>query len=137
MAKRGHRKRKNRARRRGGGQVNGAPMKICQPHWDELRRAIRDRGLEQYVSKDGADAAARLVRSMEEKQSKANFDPLMAAHTAILSNALRIGGLYILAPAEGGGLRCPICHLKRPEWIDYAANDQLMTARELGLVPTA
>ena len=121
-------------------------MKFCEAHWDRLREAIKVRGLEGLVSKDGQEAAAKMVVELEEGSSKTTFDPLLGAHNAILSNTLRIAGLVILGADEKGEHYCPICYLTQNcacglgekcdffGWIDRAADDVRDHAVSLGLV---
>ena len=115
-------------------------MKMCQSHWDKLRAAIADRGLDKFVSADGLAAINALVAGRP--------DPLLAAHNAIVGNAASKVGIAVMQQNEDGSDRCPICYLKQlslaaprcecgdpactPEsraegfeqWIDFAANDQ-------------
>ena len=79
-------------------------MKFCQPHWDDLRVAIRDRGLEQLVARSGAAAAKRLASEVQGRATDATYDPLMAAHNLILGNGLRVFGAGLMF-----GDRCPLC----------------------------
>jgi hypothetical protein len=78
-------------------------MKMCQPHWDKLRDAIKSRGLYGMVATDGAQAARDL--------GEGRPDPLMAAHNAIVGNALNRAGLAVVSPNEDGSERCPLCFL--------------------------
>jgi hypothetical protein len=105
-------------------------MKFCQDHWDRLRAAIADRGLDGLVARGGAAAAANVVSEIKEGSNPENFDPLMGAHWAIASNAMefikRAGGnpLYLMfdgledpvtgyaAEYEGRTWpRCPLCYI--------------------------
>jgi hypothetical protein len=114
---------------------------MCQSHWDKLRDALKVRGLYGMVAQDGAQAARDLADGRP--------DPLMAAHNAIVGNALDTAGLAVMTPNDDGSERCPLCYLKAlslaapgcecsdptctPEsraerferWIDCAADDQL------------
>ena len=113
-------------------------MKMCQHHWDMLRKAINERGLSSFVSKSGEVA----VESLKENK----FEPLLGAHNAITMNTLSTVGLSIMAPNEDGTETCPICFLmscpcddpecskKYEGWINRAADDQVDIARELGLL---
>ncbi len=51
-------------------------MKICQAHWDRLRAAIKERGLEHLVAKDGATAMMHAVTELEGREAENDFDPL-------------------------------------------------------------
>lgn len=111
-------------------------MRICEKHWDMLRTAIDERGLSKFVSRDGQAAAEKIKAQMQRQAPEETFDPLLAANISIWSNALEIGGMYLLS-----GDYCPICeseaHGSHPGdwWINHAADDQLNKAREMGLVP--
>jgi hypothetical protein len=112
-------------------------MRFCQAHWEALRAAIRERGLERFVARDGEDLAA--------KGRAAGFEPLIGAHNAIVQNAIGVAGLAILDGAES----CPLCFLiagcgcktkgnQGPcdftRWVDRAAADQLAEAKDRGLL---
>lgn len=86
-------------------------MKFCMDHWNELRGAIRDRGLESLVATSGQQAAAQTVAQLEGDKSAKTFDPLMAAHWAIVNRAMGMVGLAIMAPNDDGTDRCPLCFL--------------------------
>lgn len=116
-------------------------MKFCQPHWDELRAALDERGLSHLIAKDGKQAVKNLAAELTEGRSVENYDPLMAAHNAILNNVMGVVGIEVMYPNEDGSDRCPLCFLttehkagcKDPtceidsydDWIDRAADDQL------------
>ena len=103
-------------------------MQFCQPHWDELRAAVDERGLATLVSADGEHAMARMKSEIEGSESAASFDPLIYAHNAVFTNALRMFGISAM---DG----CPLCDPPAPDWvIARAADDALACAKELGLV---
>lgn len=107
-------------------------MKMCADHWSKLRNAIDARGLAGLIPKSGEEAATRLAAGQ--------FDPLISAHNALLSNVLSTCGLAAL----GDG--CPLCLVIDTcacgegaacvylTWIDRASDDQLAAARAKGLV---
>jgi len=111
-------------------------MKLCLPHWNQLKEAIEATGLSKYVAPDGKAAIRNLVGGLEGKPERDVFDPLMAANLAIWSNALDKGGLYMMT-----GDYCPICesekagYRKADWWIEHAVNDQIQVAQELGYFP--
>jgi hypothetical protein len=125
-------------------------MKFCQPHWDKLRAAICERGMEGLIAKSDAEAVARLVADVENpKVRSVAFDPLMTAHFGILDNAMRVAGSAVMESNANGSPRCPICFLqtehdkacKDPaceqsydKWIDCAADEALEQAKNFGLV---
>ena len=111
-------------------------MKFCQAHWDQLRKSIKDVGMEHLAAKDGKAAVTMMKNELENKGKKQdNFDPLMSAHWKILNNAIENGGLYLLQ-----GEYCPLCELQKyggkpNEWIEFATRDVLAEARKLGMMP--
>lgn len=93
-------------------------MKFCQPHWDALRKAITNRGLGDFVSKDGTEAMQREVRHLDKPPEKEHFDPLMGAHWAICNRAMetlsQIGAnplMLMASDPEHPEWECPICCL--------------------------
>ncbi len=123
-------------------------MRFCQDHWDKLKDAVDARGLSAFVADDGSAVIDRVVAESESGPSKTTFEPLMAAHMAIVSNVLRIAGLEAMANNEDGTDRCPLCFIIAGcncgqgdacpflTFIDRAADDQLEAAKSLGLVGT-
>lgn len=123
-------------------------MKMCKVHWDELREKIRERGLYGLVATSGEQAVAQLVDGLENGPKKTNFDPLMAAHNQLVSNAVNVAGLALMMMNEDGTERCPVCYLveKCPcgkgadcpftTWLTKAADGAREYAIQLGLVGT-
>lgn len=120
-------------------------MKFCQPHWDELRAGIDERGLSQLIARDGKAAAERMTAEVKGTATDATFDPLMAAHWAIVNRAMERGWRGPFDPA----VLCPLCFVQdhydtcqQPncvkslpsEWITGCADWILATCREKGLV---
>jgi hypothetical protein len=139
-------------------------MKFCQSHWEAVRTAIDERGLTPFIAKDSQVAAAQIAKQVQEWRSgKDTFDPLMAAHWNIATNAMLtlqragVNPLYLMtedSAAAAGRSTCPLCELnyvhkqscKDPsctldiergyDWmIARAADDALAQARDYGLVP--
>jgi hypothetical protein len=103
------------------------------PHWEQLRKAIDDRGLTPFTAKDGKVAVAQLAKQVQENRAgKDTFDPLMGAHWAIAGNAMRflegagVNPLYLMAGGPEDPVdvskagekyagrtwpRCPLCYL--------------------------
>lgn len=114
-------------------------MKFCKEHWQQLREAIKERGLDGFIAKSGKEAADRLVLEQACK-SLDSFEPLIGAYGAIAGNLLHSVGPTILT-----GEHCPICTLNeaarkhqagctKPDckvtaeyekWIGLAADEQL------------
>lgn len=131
-------------------------MQMCQDHWDKLKQAIKDRGLDHL----GAKNAQEIIQDAKDQIAgkETGFDPLMACNWMIHSKALEVGGMQLLFPNEDGSLKCSICEaikhrhdsysqqelaaygevtLEMVEkfWIDGPADSVLERCRELGLVP--
>jgi hypothetical protein len=118
-------------------------MRFCKPHWEKLRTAIDDRGLSHLVAQGGEQAARNMASELREGPAIQTFDPLMAAHNAIWSNAMRLMGLELMYPAPDGAERCPICFVNEEApkhgesstfadgWIDLAADGAKRQADEL------
>lgn len=105
-------------------------MNWCKPHWNNLREKIEAKGLTKFVSENASIAA----RSLTEKPSKENFDPLMESWARINFQMLNSPGL------RGRVFDCPLCILvsdRQPEmvekWLEGCTNEVLDYARELGL----
>lgn len=79
-------------------------MRFCEEHWDKLRAAIEAEGLSHLIAKDGSHAARNFADALErDKDTLANFDPLMTAHWAIISRIADVDPRVLFA--EG----CPLC----------------------------
>ncbi len=113
-------------------------MRMCVPHWNELKAAISERGLDPFVSNSGEEAAKRTVAEFEtDGARRETFDPLMAAYLMIVGNAIDAVGLVLMIPSPDGNDPCPICYIatNTPEghplkadianWIKYAADGAL------------
>jgi hypothetical protein len=90
-----------------------------------LRAAVEARGLNALVADTGEEVMGKLASEINEGPSIDNFDPLMGAHNAILSNAIEMGGLSVLA-----GEVCPLC------WLNEQSKEAWEHARDVdGLQP--
>lgn len=78
-------------------------MKFCDNHWAELRKAIEDRGLGQYIN-TAEGLATQFELDMQGRGKENIVDPLMLSFGMIAEAALERGGLYLLF-----GDLCPIC----------------------------
>ena len=104
-------------------------MRFCTDHWDRLRTAIADRGMDDLVSGDGNELMLRI--------GGGGFDPLMGAHLAIISQLAHTAGPGILLIPG-----CPLCEANTAhaqactepscgradlydDWLGYAADEQL------------
>ena len=114
-------------------------MKLCDRHWEELRAAIKAKGIWDLVASSGEALKPVVERDLAGKapERPEHFDPLLAATFAIYNNGLRAGGLYLMMPDEEGNDRCPICeglrngHADCANWIGYAARDAAEVAKSL------
>lgn len=104
-------------------------MKVCDHHWQALRDAISERGLDDLVARDDREAFEKMAAELQGDKSLANYDPLMAAHWAIVNNCMKLiaaaGGnpLYLMGgsddPVVGYGKQyegrtwphCPLCYV--------------------------
>jgi hypothetical protein len=114
-------------------------MKFCQPHWDDLKAKIEAAGLGTFVAKSG--------EKVVDKMLGGDFEPLMGAHNAILSNAMSAAGLNVMMQNEDGSDRCPLCYLidncpcgrgdgcPFRAWPQRAVDEQLAFAREKKFIP--
>ena len=84
-------------------------MKMCMNHWESLREAIKARGLYSLVADNGEKAVSNLASELEDGQTIDNYDPLMSAHNAILSNSMDALGPSALMLFTGD--YCPLCVL--------------------------
>lgn len=112
-------------------------MQICQPHWDRLRTAIKERGLNHLGAQTGRDAVRNAVTELEGRGDENEFDPLMACNNMIMANGLRILGLGVMAVKEDGTHFCPICEATKvyeEQWITGPSDSALQLAKEKGLV---
>jgi len=77
-------------------------MMMCQEHWDRLRRAIDERGLSHLIARDSKRALEALTKEAEGTAGPNDYDPFMAANWAIMSQALKCGGLYLMEDGPDG-----------------------------------
>ncbi|TAN09876.1 MAG: hypothetical protein EPN45_07230 [Rhizobiaceae bacterium] len=120
-------------------------MRICKDHWSMCRAAIEERGMSGLVARDGKEATDN---AMEELQGgNPPFDPLMSMNWHWSGEAMRCGGLYLMAVdpennPDNEGHYCPICEFaKHSEGfeakvaIDMIADQMADYARAEGLIP--
>lgn len=103
-------------------------MNWCQPHWDQLRQAIKVRGLDNFGAKNSEELKAQIENDNEEK-----FDPLMGSWMRINQHMIESPG------CRGRILECPMCILVtdgQPDlvakWIDGCTDEALKYAIEKG-----
>ena len=119
-------------------------MKICQKHWDALRKAIDEAGMGHLVTKSGEQLADKIKKELNDELVV--HDPLFSASMKINEAALQTGGLYLMMPDENGDPYCPLCEALKhtpeglyPEpvdenWIKGAVGGQLQYCRQIGLM---
>lgn len=125
-------------------------MKFCMHHWGKMAAAMRDRGLSHLCSKNNKPSLADMKVTKEPR-----FDPLTYCHWMMLSEALKIGGAYVMMRKADGSRHCPVCEAtkRKPQgviredggelldedieklWINGAADTALEQCRQLKLVP--
>lgn len=103
-------------------------MNWCKPHWDQLRKAIDDKGLTPLVAKDGVECTTRM--------QKGEFEPLMYSLFSV-ANQMKQNPRCTTEDL----LACPCCVLVRDEqphlvenWIDGVTTDALNAAIHLQLI---
>lgn len=113
-------------------------MNWCKDHWNQLRQALKDRGLDQFGAKDGHDAAAAIAAQIDGGEEK--FDPLLGSWSRInatmaesLTNQGRAGELL--------QLKCPLCILVedgQPQmvanWVDGVSDQAKKYAIDQGML---
>lgn len=119
-------------------------MKMCQPHWDTLRDAIKARGLSALVAESGQQAIDNLGSELAHGPTIDNFDPLMGAFWAITSNLSDIDprtlfmddcGLCFANKEHEQRCQVPDCEggaTYFDSWIERAADDQVAAWKARG-----
>jgi len=112
-------------------------LKFCQPHWDELKDAVKARGMWPLVAENGQAAINRMVDEIENRATDDTYDPLMSAHWMIASRALECGGLYLMT-----GEYCPLCEVENhteageaAKWIAGCTDSIRTFCQERGILP--
>lgn len=122
-------------------------MKLCQSHWDMLRAALKERGIDHLGAKTGHEVIEDMKTELAGGDT--DFDPLMCCNYMIWNRGLELGGLYLMGQKDDGSEYCPICealdHMEPPPgetreycerlWIDGPADAALNECRRCGLVP--
>jgi len=78
-------------------------MQFCMDHWTRLQEAIDAEGIGHLVARDSDAAVSNLVSEFETGKRRENFDPLMAAHWAIINRIADKAPQVLFV--EG----CPLC----------------------------
>lgn len=111
-------------------------MNFCQKHWDELKTAITERGLMQFVASSGPQIAEHVIRGLDGNSTVIDFEPLLGSSICVHRLASNIGGFSaVMTPdPETGRPPCPVCFLMRFDWIKAAADGALEEAKQRGLI---
>jgi hypothetical protein len=113
-------------------------MQICQDHWNELKNAIRQRGMWKLVSPEtGPRLPAYVTRqTLAAASNGSRIDPLRVASLLISDQALMAFGDYLEARSY-----CPLCEVEENlgrgqsfEWINVDADSILEVCKERNLV---
>lgn len=113
-------------------------MKMCERHWNDLKKRINERGLMHFCASSDRMAAERIRERNRVGVSRDNFEPLMSAYYRIATNAIDQGGLKADQDC------CPLCELNAHfvthggddsnKWINRAVHEQVKIAEKLGLL---
>lgn len=115
-------------------------MNWCKPHWQQLREALKAKGLDGFGAQTGEEAAAEIASQLEGNEE--SFDPLLGCWSRV--NAAMAESLTSLGRGhEILQLRCPLCILVddgQPHtvanWIDGVTEEARMYAVHQGLIKT-
>lgn len=114
-------------------------MQICTLHYEQLKQAIKARGLWDLVAQSKEEQQKVIEATIQGGDpKKETFDPLLSANNAIWSHAIKVGGLYLLTTKPDGTQYCPVCEADahgQPGWIEKAADGSAQQARLLHLTP--
>jgi len=126
-----------------------APVTICQAHDDLLKAKLGEAGLLSYTSASGEEAVDRMWLWSAGDRCIANYDPFLLAYTDIVDSMIRVFGprayepgapecmLCYMNEAARNGCGDPLCEKKHDsgdDWVQYAVDDQLRLAEQLGLM---
>lgn len=90
-------------------------MQFCESHWESLKEAIVEEGMEVLVAETRDGIATKLQRQMQDGALNVdNFDPLWGAFTAIMGYSLEwitdnIGFRTMTGLLQSSD--CPLCFL--------------------------
>lgn len=122
-------------------------MMFCQDHWDRLRDKIAAAGLSALVAESSDELLSKAMSQSQSGPTVDNFEPLMAAHWAIVMNLANVAGpgglVHIMTMAD-----CPLCHANAAhaahctdgcgrgdyfdDYLDFAVADQVAAWKRLG-----
>lgn len=104
-------------------------------HWEQLRQAIKSRGLWDLVCDREQDEAnpPKLLELMKAIRIK-DFNPLLFAAYNLYLGAMRAGGNTMLHKNDDYSEKCPVCEAEKHaclDWIDKAANGAADRAKQI------
>lgn len=108
-------------------------MRICIPHYEQLKTAIKARGLWDMVGGEKPEMVEKFKASIDGATKVETFDPLLAANNMIWSVGIKCFGLGLMQPDENGEHRCPICEAGKHghhDWIEKAAIEAERIAKD-------
>lgn len=91
-------------------KVGELAAQFCMDHWNELRKAIADHGMQDLVAGSSKELMSRLGQN--------EGDPLMDAHMFLTKNIMAIMDEVFIQ----GSQKCPICAIKEFDWIAKAVD---------------
>ena len=121
-------------------------MKLCPPHWDELKAALDQRGLGRFTGRDIARVVTDAVERLPTASPRDSYDPLMSAMLGLYVEAIDVAGGQMLHDDAESEL-CPVCYVVAGcqcgrgaaclflKWVEQAADAEMVRARKLGLLP--
>jgi hypothetical protein len=113
-------------------------MQICHDHWQELKNAIRQRGMGKLVPPDTGRGLPTYItkQTLAAASTGSRIDPLRLASLMISDQALRAFGDYLETRSY-----CPLCEVEQNlgqgrslEWISVDADTILEVCRERKLI---
>ena len=110
-------------------------MKFCQAHWDQLKEAVRRKGMWRHVAESGAAVMRQTIKELEGTKGPEDFDPLMGCFWMILNRVVQETGLQFMQENS----ECPLCSLDSQlpgdatEWIEGCTDAARAHCQELGL----
>lgn len=112
-------------------------MQMCKSHWWLMKESVHARGLWPLVATDGAQVVYRMQQEIEETADDSTYDPLMAVTHMINTQALKMGGAYMLVDNF-----CPLCEVNKylgmgtdVEWVKGCMDSISQYCIERKLVP--
>ena len=105
-------------------------------HWEQLRQAIKARGLWDLVCdrQQDQEQPPKMLEMMRANKLK-DFNPLLFAAYNLYVGALQRAGKTMLERDEQFNEKCPCCEAQRHgcvDWVDKAANGAAEHATRIG-----